>query len=270
MPKRDAVRARHVAPRLHPTVFAIRAVSCRPVDLGSCDTGQICRCEDGCDYVIKDTIGGAAPLLPHAEWFCSQLSDAAHIAVPPHKVILLPDKSHVFGSRWSGGVIKPVHGGHWFERVQDGRIDFKYASSVLSRVYAFDQFIHNPDRHLLNLLAHDQVDGFALLAMDYSRAWIINGFPLPRTPLPFCNTVKAQRWLRQLWGKDYINQQDVQEALENIQGIPVTRIRRIFDEEPNDWLPSSTKQAILKWWNSADMLARLKSIAAGVENGTYL
>jgi hypothetical protein len=256
---------------LHPAIFATKAAWCQPADLGTADCGLICHAEDSCAYVIKDgTSKNSAPLVPHCEWFCTQLAELVHIAAPPCKIIDMLDGTFVFGSRWMGGVLSANNGGHWFDRVKSGIITLSKIAPALSHIYAFDQFVCNVDRHCHNFIAHDHYDGYAILANDYSRAWVRNGFPLPPVPLPVCNTVVAQRHLRVSWGAPYINNDEVDVTLLNISNVKKDLVKRIIEEHPSEWLPKDLKSAILDWWGSQEMLARVAAISAGVKDESCL
>ena len=246
----------------------MRARWCEPVDLGTADCGKICRGEDGCDYVIKDQ--AAHPAIPHSEWFCSELGEKIGVAAPPHKVIYMGDGSMAFGSRWQGGVLSPDEGVPWFTKVRAGEIALTEIGPTLSRIYALDQFVHNVDRHCTNFLIHAQFNGYAILALDYSRAWLRFGFPLAAPPLAPCNTVEAQRWLSRYWSIKYIEPKIVRETCEAIAGVPSSVVERIISEHPESWLSAAERGDIISWWGSEDMGRRLNSIAEGVENGSCL
>jgi hypothetical protein len=139
------------------------------------------------------------PATPHSEWFCTKLAQAVGIASAPCAVVKMLDGTTAFGSRWEGGVLNPSVAGHWWEKVKSGEIPIDDIRGTLSRIYAFDNFVFNPDRHCGNFIVREQRNGFAVLANDYSRAWLCNGFPLPALPMTRHNTMEAQRWLTQFW-----------------------------------------------------------------------
>lgn len=152
--------------------------------------------------------------------------------------------------------------------VADGTIPLTDVASALSHIYAFDQFVWNEDRHAQNLLVFRQHSKFAVHAFDYLRAWITHGFPLPPIPLmQTCNTVSQHRSLVGSWGIEYIDAREVDVTLKKIRNIPVSRIQRIIEQHPQDWLPAHQKNAILSWWGSPTMLSRLNDISTGVRNG---
>lgn len=258
-------------PVLNSGLFPVPVIYCRPNNLGTADCGQICRGVDGCDYAIKDSKAGQ--FVPHSEWFCSELGERVGIPAPTHKIMDMGDGTTAFGSRWTGGVVRPPApggAGYWYDLVKAGTIKLDDLRVVLSRTYAFDQFIANPDRHRDNFIVHDQNEGHALLAYDYSRAWLCNGFPPAPGPLPSCKTVGNQRWLVNYWGESYVDPDIVAETTAALSKISKATIRRIIEDSPSNWLVGNKKSVIVSWWQSKEMVARLSAIEKGVRDGTYL
>lgn len=158
----------------------------------------------------------------------------------------------------------------WWRMIQTNQIPLQDVQSALSRIYAFDCFVHNHDRHAGNFLVVPQRSGHAVLAFDYSRAWIYHGFPLPS--LPFAATEKTlamQRQLKAIIG-DYINPAQARQVLETLRKVPVTQVEKIISNHPQDWLDKNIRDQICSWWTSKEMGDRLDEIAAGIDNGTYL
>jgi hypothetical protein len=182
----------------------------------------------------------------------------------------MPDGSTAFGSRWEGGVVAMPQG---WNLVQAGTITLASISGVLSKMYAFDHFVHNYDRHGKNFLFRQQAKGYAVLAFDYSRAWTFHGFPLPALPFnltdPSEKTVRFQRQISTYVGK-YIDNVACKEILAKIDSITERSIKTIIESHPSSWLPEDKKQSILAWWNSAERPKRIAGIVEGIENGTYL
>lgn len=246
----------------------VRVAFTMPDDLGTADAPRLCRGSDGCDYVVKDRSIHAA--IPHSEWFCSELGERIGIPAPVHKIMDLGGGVMAFGSRWHGGALSPDGAVPWYERVSSGEISLAEMSRALSRIYAFDQFIHNQDRHTANVLVTPQYQGHAVLAFDYSQAWLCFGFPLSPPPLPRCQTVDVQRQLAVIWGSSYVEPRIVKETCDEIASVPVVIIEQILSSHPKDWLPERERQAIIRWWGSEDMNLRLSRIVEGVENGDCL
>lgn len=245
----------------------LRAIQVDPPKLGTADCAFIARCDDNLDYAIKDTHTNV--LVPHSEWFCTQLAELLGIACPPPRVVQMPDGSLVFGSRWEGGVIAPKPAPQWWELVQQDQIKLDAIEPILTRLYAFDHFVHNIDRHAGNFLVRQQKSGHAILAFDFSRAWITHGFPLPPPPIAG-NTVTAQRQFSALWKKKYIDPKEAKKFLDGLKTVPVANVQKIIEQHPGAWIAEKTKGDLIKWWSSSDFVKRIESIVKGIDNGTYL
>lgn len=271
MPK-DITEASEEHPRLHQTIFPLQITATFPIHQGA-DCGGRVKCEDGHIYAVKDTRKGSSPNVPHSEWFCSALSEAINIPAPTFKVLRTREGERVFGSRWLTGVIDPKDG-NWWDRVKANRIPLDQIVPILSRIYAFDQFVCNTDRHGNNFLWHGPEGEVACIAMDYSRAWLANEiapniFPLPLPPLPASTkTVLFQRQFSEFVCRcPYVSEAYINETLADISNIPLQKIRSIIDEQPDEWLPEILRDAICGWWGSQAMFARIEAISAGAKNG---
>src|SRR3546814_4318002 len=96
--------------------------------MNTADCHWTSRCDDGCVYAIKD--GGQNPLVPHSEWLCTHLAEHLGIAAPTCKIVEMPDRSLVFGSRWEGGVLSKEA---WVGKLQRGEISVADIAPILSR-----------------------------------------------------------------------------------------------------------------------------------------
>jgi hypothetical protein len=213
----------------------------------------------------------------HAEWLCTHLATRLGIACPDCQILQMPDDTLVFGSRWEGGVVVSAPGSAvplWVAMVKTGQIKLADIRTALSRIYAFDHFVHNYDRHAKNFLVRNQLNGHAVLAFDYSRAWTANGFPLPNLPFdimdPNERTVNVQRALSNYWGLSYIDAAEAKKFLALARKVTRAQIREIIRGHPKSWLPPAVRTAILKWWGSKQMITRVDGIEKGIDNGTYL
>jgi hypothetical protein len=243
-------------------LFSIKAIRCDPSDLGTADCAYVCRCEDGSDYAIKSDKPTAT--APHSEWLCYHLGERVGLASPPCRVVELLDKALFLGSRWETGEIK-----NWWGKLQSGAINIDDLKQALSRIYAFDLFVHNIDRHLNNFLVRKQHKGYAVIAMDYSRAWLANGIPPPDLPFPTsCSTVAAHRILRATAGEFFVLD-EARNVLSNISKVNVGEISNIIKLHPNNWLTNTQSEDIINWWKSPQREQRISKIVAGLGDGTY-
>ena len=90
-------------------LIPIKALWCTPASLGSADLKQICKCEDGSEYAIKETEKDAADpskkiWTAHNEYFCYRLGQIVGIASPNYHIVELSPERFAFGSRWESGI----------------------------------------------------------------------------------------------------------------------------------------------------------------------
>ena len=240
------------------TLIPLRVVWTDPVGLASADASGVVRCDDGCEYAVKDDSKHSKTM--HSEWFCSRLAEAVGIAVPPFKICERMDGTLVFGSRWEGGVPNE----QWYEMVQNGTLKFDDVKALLANVFAFDNFVHNVDRHGKNYIVRPQKNGYALFAHDYSRAWLRHALPLTGQ-----NTVTAARWITANFGQ-YLNVASTEDTLDKIESIRDSDVSSIINGHPPSWITKLEADAIVTWWSSPARKQRLDGIRQGIKDGSYL
>lgn len=235
-----------------------------PEGLGTADSAGVCRCDDSCEYVLKD--GRENALVPHSEWLCTKLAESVGIACPPCAIIETDDGVFAFGSRWEGGLARDP----WYEMLRRKELDQEILSPTLSKIFAFDHFIHNDDRHLNNYLVRETRNGWTMLALDFSRSWATHGIPPPNLPLPEgSNTRRAAVWLKKLIG-DYIDVGAALGVLDKLHTVSAQEIEGIIRQHPPNWLVAADEAAIMEWWKSDGRSDRLQTIREGMRRGTYV
>jgi hypothetical protein len=252
-------------------LIPIRATWCAPSNIPSADLKQICRCDDGSEYAIKET--EQDPRDPsqfiwtaHNEYFCYRLAHAVGITSPGHSLVQLPSGELAFGSRWESGATPT----DWWDQIAAGTIPPANILPTLARIYAFDLFVHNVDRHAGNFLVRQQHFGFAVIAFDYSRSWSYHGIPPPPLPMKATdNTVLVQRQLTSLLGQ-YVSSASTADVLDNLEAVSTQTITSILSQQPDSWLTNTACQDIISWWSSPDRKIRLDAIRAGIQDGSHL
>ena len=141
----------------------VRALSADPLNLGTADCHLICYCDDGCDYAVKTLADGL--YIPHSEWFCKHLGDLIGIASPDCRLVEVNGET-AFGSRWESGHDPK----DWVGRLKNGQIEKSRAIPTVSRIFAFDLFVNNEDRHTNNYIVRPQNKGwsFCLIMITFS------------------------------------------------------------------------------------------------------
>jgi hypothetical protein len=220
-----------------PQLIPVEASWCGPApNLGGLDANEGCFCGDAGGFVIKKN--DIYPHLPHCEWFCSSLAQIAGIPQVGFNLVKHTDGTIWFGSSWRPGRISD-----WWLLAAQGAISFADLVDDLSRIYAFDLFVHNDDRHLNNYMVVSEGGGHRVYAYDYSRAWLYHGFPMP-VPLSIGgnNTIDNKEWMKANLGY-VVNVNAATQALDNIGGITSARIKDIVDVCPANWLTDAEKRA---------------------------
>jgi hypothetical protein len=104
--------------------------------------------------------------------------------------------------------------------------------------------------------------------MDYSRAWVFGGFPLPNVPLPpNCKTIKAYRYLNNLFPNFFVHA-EAYAVLDKINLVSATDVSTIISQHPANWLTDAMKNSIISWWSGPELKARTGSIRTGIQNGS--
>jgi hypothetical protein len=233
-----------------------------PNDEDTADCGLFCTCDDGSDYAVKGMEADAR--IPHSEWFCTRLGERVGLLSPPASIVVV-DGEECFGSRWETDPQRD-----WWIQATAGTIAFADLAGGLSRILAFDLFVHNDDRHLKNYLVRRQKTKHTVLAFDYSRAWLCNGIPPPAVPMgPDTGTIQTFRYLTAKFG-EFLSPPDVAHVLNGLRKVPSSVVEQIILQHPQKWLTEEEKTAIIKWWNSAERLERLDQIEGGMGDGSIL
>lgn len=241
--------------------LAIAVRRCDPLGV-SADCKQVCTAADGSDYAIKEM--AVIESMPHNEWLCGLLAERVGIATPTGKVVLVKGVK-CFGSRWLAG-----EEADWWNSVQAGKIAFTDLAASLSRILAFDLFVHNGDRHLKNYFVVEQKLGHAVLAHDFGRAWLYHGVPLPALPMaPGSNTIRGHRTIRALFG-DFVVIPEVEEVCEKLKDVSSSEIKQIIDRHPKEWLKPDSEKAMVTWWDDPARTQRIESIEKGIKDGSFL
>lgn len=245
------------------SLFQVSITQLDPANLGSADASHFGVGEDGLEYVIK-CFGGKVPTVPASEYICSSLAASVSIATPRFAVVIWPNGEEAFGSEWECG----VRDRQFTHSVLHGSQPARALQPNLSRIYAFDLFTCNVDRHFDNYLCVAQRNSMhTLKAMDYSRAWHCHGWPLPALPLaPASNTMTHGRILRQQHGFDLAAATD---TLQRLKTVAVDEFRRVLDRIPARWLEKRSRNSMIKWW-AQERFKRIDQIGEGLKNGNYL
>lgn len=239
-----------------------------PSGIGTAHLTGFAIASDAMEYAVKSTNGNTSvpvqnPMqVPAAEWFCTNLAEKCGIATPVCKVLkCISDGEYVFGSRiehaaWKSG----LNAAQWVGLLSNAN---EFLKKQLWAIYAFDQFIHNVDRHLNNYLymvnSREQV---IVKTFDFSLSSFVIGWPRSATlTLPVdSNTVVNWQIAKQMIGDTQELRNVALGVLDRIQRIDSGVISDILNTMPAIWLPPMHREYLLRWWDSEERTQRIDAI----------
>jgi hypothetical protein len=249
----------HYLEEYQKSLLPIKIIQTHPNNQGSADLQLIGEGDNSKDYAIKQVADSAKGHLPATELFCYELAARINIPTPNYDIVMLKDGTLAFGSEWEG--VSSIKDSADVIEYLTGNKPVKNFKMFLSKVFAFDLFINNVDRHLGNILFRNSYSGTIALAFDYGRAWYeIDAFGYQATS-PKYKTKIANSIIKNF--KQY-DKDIALETLKKLSNIPVTAIERILCTIPTDWFSSAHRKEITSWWGSDEMKARLTKLEAEV------
>lgn len=223
---------------------------------------------DEMEYAVKGT-KSTTPFpvqnptqVPASEWFCTNLAEKCGIATPVCKVLrCISDGEYVFGSRielaaWKSGLNAP----QWIGLLSVASDSLK---KQLWAIYAFDQFVHNIDRHLNNYLYMENSRGHVIVkTFDFSLSSFVIGWPRSTAITLPTDSTTTTNWsiAKQFIGDTPELRACAINVIDKIERIGVATISDILDSMPEAWMPQLHKDYVLRWWESADRQERLNAI----------
>lgn len=241
-------------------LLPISAVHIHRNDQGSADLQVIVTGSNNKDYAVKQLSDGSG-YIPATELFCYELARLIELPTPNYDLILMRDESLAFGSLWEGGVHK-ISDQNQVIDILTGKKPIRELSRFLSRVYAFDLFINNIDRHFGNYLFRESYNSMIGLAFDYSRAWYeVNAYGYESLEDESTKTRVCHNIIREF--KKYDRKAAV-ETLDKISEIKKADIANLLSKIPDCWLSNEVKDEVVFWWESEHMADRLMKLKGGV------
>jgi hypothetical protein len=222
--------------------------------------------DDGFRYFIKGDAHGKA--IRASEWLGTHLAEMVGISAPAPCVIELQDGSTVFGSRRIAGVADVA--------ITTAFLTTPSASNqgpaiiglkaLLSKIYAYDIFFFNDDRHLENYLSIDDNGVRRLYAFDFSRAlfwrWPWNGYPDTA-----CHTRQWGTVMRRLHGFD---EAAASATLDAIGSLAPASVQSFINHMPSDWMAADHQAQFVDVWTGNNCKLRVDAIRKGFQDGSLL
>ncbi|ELY1990395.1 hypothetical protein SL034_005545 [Vibrio harveyi] len=237
-------------------LFPIEIVETYPSKQNSADLSLIGKGRDGKHYAIKTTKDNNG-FVPASEFFCHHLARLVSIPTPAFENVKLSCGSMAFGSVWEGGVTT-IDAVPKILDILTGKTVVEDLDTFLSKVYAFDLFVNNEDRHFGNYIFRDSFNNTKIaLAFDFSRAWKETdpfGFESlqPQSKTAMCNDFIRKH-------KCYNKAASLQ-VLDEISKISREDIESILNLMHDSWMSEKDKSVILNWWGSDEFNERIEKL----------
>lgn len=249
----------------HPQMFHRRISSVIATLGGGVTAPRWVRADDSLSYVVKDE-GAGITTVRAAEYLWLSIANAIGLPAPPPVIIDDVVRGRlVIGTRREAAAVGVDQATCLAEllsgRVADGSIQ-------LSRIFAFDLFSGNGDRHPGNYLILDDAGQRVVFAIDYSHVGIIPGTGAGGDPMVgACNTRSVFPLVSGPYGHDVAASIGI---IDRLEALPTSEVDTILSLIPNDWLSIADRAGVHDWWDGPDRPNRTSAIRKGLQNGTYV
>ena len=249
-------------------LFELQFNDYTPSNLGTAHLSGFAIASDEMEYAVKG-MSSSSPIqvqnptqVPAAEWFCTNLAERCGIATPVCKILrCISDGEYVFGSRielaaWKSG----LNDAQWISILHTANDSLK---KQLWAIYAFDQFVHNIDRHFNNYLyMQNSRDQIIVKTFDFSLSSFVIGWPRSTTSTLPTDSSTCINWsvAKQFIGDTDELRQVGLAVLDKIERISVDVINDILNGMPEHWMPPMHRDYLIKWWGSEGRLERINAI----------
>lgn len=251
----DPTAARHIG-GYQKRLFPVDILTEYPNNQGSADLQLIVNARDGKDYAVKKPTDGKGK-VPASELMCYELAYRVTIPTPNYAFIKLSNGALGFGSLWEGGVIKVSHI-HEVLEILKGKKKVNNLKTFLSRLYAFDIFVNNEDRHWGNYLWRQSFDNSLIaLAFDFSRACFETGHTGFEALHPASNTQDSFMLINLTMNYD---RTEAIACLDTLAAISTEEVEEILENMPADWMTKADRKSYTDWWSSKARIERINTI----------
>jgi hypothetical protein len=196
-------------------------------------------------YLCKKNV----PYLAASEWICHHVARACGLSVPNFAAIRIEGRSdYLFGTEWLEGAI-----GYAIA------LPIVKNSDVFSQALAIDYSVNNPDRHLENYLYLEKNGEVEVKIIDFSRAFLVSGWPLPELPMDEANATIDS--IGQWRAYHLFVAARANEIIAQFISLPGSFIDPVLDGLAPGWLDDSMKNKIAAWWTNSERIQRANDAA---------
>lgn len=225
------------------------------------------RADDGLLYVSKDEAitNPPAPTVRASEYFWLSLARIVGLTCAVPEILERADGRQLLGVRREHNAVGKDHA-TCLTALQSGVVHD--AGRHLSRIFVFDLFCANWDRHPGNYLVLDEGGAKVVFAIDFSHVVTVPSSALgdPIVVLA-CVTRAFFPIVIAPYGAD---QGAAVELIDRLAAVKLHHIEAILTNIPIEWLSDLQKDEVRSWWGDGRSAARLDLIKQGVLNGVLM
>lgn len=221
--------------------------------LGGVTSARSVRADDNLNYVVKDDAPPDAPTVRASEYIWLSVARAVGLAAPQPEIIEDGGGRALVATRREQNAVGRDYASSLTELLA-GTIH--NGSSHLSRLYAFDLFCANWDRHPGNYLVLDDGGVKVIFAIDFSHVTVHPGLAsAARDPISVAATATRAFFpqVTQPYGADSAA---AIEMVERLEKLPDATVDAILTATPDDWISDPERDGVRSWWKNGSRAAR--------------
>lgn len=247
-------------------LFPKRISTIYPHEVNGADIAFMCEVGEGGTYYCKDDRRLHPVRL--TEWICTRLANDLGIATANCAIVQSENGDTYFGSRNHLSTAQDFELKNFLFRAQLDELGrpSEWLSLHLSRLYAFDLLVSNPDRDFTNFVLHRDAAGARVCAIDFASSDLVN-LTNNRFPVAADRTILVGKQLRRLHG---FSMESAAEMIDRMAAVPRSTIERFVNETPADWASMALRKGVCDAWSSPNFGARLSALRSGLVNGSLL
>jgi hypothetical protein len=220
---------------------------------------------DRLTYQLKNQSRGR--FVPLNEWLCYEIAEAVGIPVPVKKIVEVPARGLMFGSRH---LATHTHGGGI--RLPDADFRALGSGTPLWRILALDWFLGNWDRHYANLVFYECAGARCVQAVDYEKGLL--SYEQMRLSDPAkakhdTSTSQTARTLNGVWPWQ-ASMPDIFDVLDRLGNVTAAHVEAWIQSAPQEWAPRDIVEPCVHWWLSSAPTARVERIKAALQHGEFV
>lgn len=247
---------RHFQPQL----FPVRIGTILPEAPIGADLAFRCTSDLGGFYYAKDDKDGRP--IRATEWIATKIAEALGLSVAESAVLEGADGNTFFGSLQPTSLADEQQCQRFLltPTIDEVGRPAPWLGQYLSRLWAYDLFLDNPDRNLRNFVLERSAR--RIRAIDFASARYVHR-PDTKFPIATESTNRVGRFVRSKHGS---HRESAIELLDWLGSMATSTITSILDAMPEDWLSEVQRNEFVNAWSDGRRQARIASVKALIEH----